>query len=118
MPGGQNVTGTLTVNAPMISSKWPAGPDELVRVWSSDPLVADTGSQFGAIAGGATSGTFTAFTRGLPDHAHGDVLRGAGRRRRQRAVDRARGADPFAELCDVPAFDGETAAKEASDASI
>jgi hypothetical protein len=66
VPGGQNVTGTLTVSTPMISSKWPAGPDELVRVWSSDPLAADTGSQFGAIAGGATSGTFTAFTRGLP----------------------------------------------------
>jgi hypothetical protein len=66
VPGGQNVTGTLTVNGPMPMSKWPAGPDELVRVWSSDPLAADTGSQFGAIAGGATSGTFTAFTRGLP----------------------------------------------------
>ena len=66
VPGGQNVTGTLTVSGPMISSKWPAGPDELVRVWSSDPLAADTGSQLAAIAAGATSGTFTAFTRGLP----------------------------------------------------
>jgi hypothetical protein len=65
--GGQNVTGTVTVNAPMPMSKWPSGPNEQVRIWSSDPLVADVGSTFGAIAGGATSGTFTAFTRGRPD---------------------------------------------------
>jgi hypothetical protein len=65
--GGQNVTGTLSVAAPMPASKWPAGPSELVRIWTSDSSVADVGSSFGAIAGGTTSGTFTAFTRGQPD---------------------------------------------------
>ena len=65
--GGQNVTGTVTVNGPMPASKWPAGPQELVRIWSSDPSVADIGAGFGAIAAGATSGTFTAFSRGRPD---------------------------------------------------
>jgi trimeric autotransporter adhesin len=64
--GGSNSGGTLTFSGPIPLGTWPALPDAIVRITSSDPDVAALFPGDDYVLAGSTSHTFRIFTRGLP----------------------------------------------------
>jgi hypothetical protein len=63
---GGSATGTLTFAGPVPAGIWPAALDAFVNIVSSDPNVAGVGGNFGWVAAGASSGTFSIYTQGIP----------------------------------------------------
>jgi hypothetical protein len=64
--GGNNSGGTLIFSGPIPLGTWPALPDAVVRISSSDPDVAALFPGDDYIVAGSTSHTFRIFTRGVP----------------------------------------------------
>ena len=64
--GGGNSGGTLTFSGPIPVGAWPALPDAVVRIASSDPDVAALFPGDDYVPAGSTSHTFRIFTRGVP----------------------------------------------------
>ncbi|HKB10154.1 MAG TPA: hypothetical protein VKD69_05860, partial [Vicinamibacterales bacterium] len=66
VPGGNNSGGTLTFSGPIPIGTWPALPDAVVRISSSDPDVAALFPGDDYVPAGSTSHAFRIFTRGVP----------------------------------------------------
>ena len=64
--GGNNSGGTLTFSGPIPLGTWPALPDAVVRIASSDPDVAALFPGDDYVLAGSTSQAFRIFTRGVP----------------------------------------------------
>ena len=64
--GGANSGGTLTFSGPIPLGVWPALPDAVVRIRSSDPDVAALFPGDDYVLAGSTSHAFRIFTRGVP----------------------------------------------------
>jgi hypothetical protein len=64
--GGGNSGGTLTFSGPIPVGAWPALPDAVVRIASSNPDVAALFPGDDYVPAGSTSHTFRIFTRGVP----------------------------------------------------
>ena len=63
---GNNSGGTLTFSGPIPVGTWPALPDAVVRISSSDPDVAALFPGDDYVVAGSTSHAFRIFTRGVP----------------------------------------------------